>query len=443
MSIPEKDFTAESPASSESKDEDATPGMELVVADKRRPVNLTLFGGHIDRTPVPGSRRWWLYEKGINVGPTNAEIIQVERQACAELREVLRRIPGALCIGFFSVKGGAGKSTLSTLILQLLHILNPVRDKAILIDVNTSQTTLDELNGLKKEDFLSGKFWTMETLWAFLDQHPNLDKLTFDEINAKLAYRKNPQLPMIPLVVEASEFEEDESKFAGAQYLQVLEILKRFFTVIVTDFGTETKVKLTQEALAQQPMLGVLTHSGRATTKTVGNTLEMLHLNMVGLLLNTVVIFNVSQQPSRTAAQAVELEKSGKTRRARKILRREPSKDSKDQEIQTPGQAIRVINSIIEMRRLISALEPEDIVMVGFDPHLSGESELRLSKVSVGVQAQLWMVLHRLLQARVEYEKNFLGLSPGRTNLRREQMIAELDSNEPDRTKQTVIFKII
>jgi hypothetical protein len=230
--------------SDDEEDVEEEPGTELVVSQRRESIKITLFGGHTHRVPTQGFRKELLEKGRINVGPSIAEISKVEMEWCKKLREILRRVAGPLCIGFFSGKGGDGKSTLATLILQLFFFMNPVRDKVILIDMNTSMTTLDELNGLKKEDFLSGKYWTMESLWEFLSKHPNPDKLQFDEINRKLAYRKNPQLPIIPNIVAASEFAVDESKFNGAKYLLVLEILKRFFNVIVHDFGTDTKVEL-------------------------------------------------------------------------------------------------------------------------------------------------------------------------------------------------------
>jgi MinD-like ATPase involved in chromosome partitioning or flagellar assembly len=359
----------------------------------------------------------------INVGPTAAQIIRLELEACKEDREILRRTVGAINIGVFSGKGGPGKSTIATLILQLLHVMNPVRDDVILIDINTSQTNLDELNGLAKEDFLTGKYWTMETLYEFLAQHPNLDKLEFDEINYKLAYRKDPQLPVIPLLLAPKKFGAQQKKLSRDQYLLIMKVLKKFFTVIVHDFGTDTDLEITQVALSQLHMLALVTHSGRGTTKMVANHLEMLHKNLYGLLLNTVVVFNQSKRPSREAVRAIQLERAGKTSKARSLLERVSSKSGKKlKEIQTPGQAQRVINQIVDLEQLIDPIELEEIVLVGFDEHLEPESQLFLSKVSPEVQAHLWTALHRMLRARVEFENRFWEMIPEGTIIRREQM---------------------
>jgi MinD-like ATPase involved in chromosome partitioning or flagellar assembly len=418
-----------------SEDTPSEPGKELVVSTRRGdPRPVIYFGGNTDRAPTRGTRKA-LYElnlpliHSLNLGPTVKEIIELERLGCIANREELRRVSGALCIGFFSGKGGPGKSTLATLIHLLLYYMNPVRDRVILIDVNTSQTTLHALNGLKKEDFLTGKFWTMETLYDFLVQHHDLDKLEFDEINAKLAYRENPQLPVIPLMLTASAFEEDESKFTGEQYLLVLEILKRFFTIIVHDFGIEPKVKLTRVALAQQHMLGLLTHSGRATTEMVGDALEMLHLNLYGLLVNTVVALNMKQRPTRDTLRAIALEKAGKNPKYQNLLGKLSPQERSNKEIQTPGQALEVINGIIGLRKLLDPLTLDDISLLNFDDHLSVESCLYLDHVSETVQAQLWTILNRMLSMRVEFERNFLEELPDSTSLRREQMVVTLDED--------------
>jgi MinD-like ATPase involved in chromosome partitioning or flagellar assembly len=446
--IPDSDDVDEEVAAAGEEDVEETheevepteSSTELVVQTRREPRKFTRFGGNTDRKPETGVRGK-LYEMGVNVGPSVAEIISVTRDSCIGLRETLRGVAGALCLGCFSGKGGPGKSTLSTLLSLLLHDINPVRDDVILIDMNTSQTTLHELNGLAMEDFLSGKYWTLQTLWAYLDQHPCLDKLEFDEINRKLAYRSNPQLPIIPNIVEASDFAEDEVKFTGEKYLLVLMILKRFFTIIVHDFGTETKVELTRVALKQQHMLCLLTHSGKATTKMVAHNLEMLHLNLVGLLMNTVVVFSVSQQPSRAASRAIELERAGKVNKSERILGKLPG-GKKATEIRTPGEALEVINGIVERRKLIYPLTQEDIVLIGFDPHLKMESTIFLEEVTPAVKAQLWTVLQRLLEARVEYESLFLQALPEGATIWREQMAAQLDSTEPDPQKREAILSI-
>jgi hypothetical protein len=175
-------------SSEDRGDESVSAGHELIVARRREPAKLTLFGGHTDREPTQGFRKT-LYDKGLNIGPTNAEIIKLERQGCMECRQALRRASGALCVGFFSNRGGDGKSTMATLFEQLFYDINPVADRTVLIDINTSMTTLDVINGLNKEDFLTDKYWTMETLYKFLVKHPNLNELEFDEIGRKLAYR--------------------------------------------------------------------------------------------------------------------------------------------------------------------------------------------------------------------------------------------------------------
>jgi MinD-like ATPase involved in chromosome partitioning or flagellar assembly len=424
-------------------------GKELVVSSRPRsgpPRQLTYFGGNTDRVPAKGYRGW-LYEHGLNLGPTVNEIIAVERQGCEDDREILRPVPGALCIGYFSHRGGDGKSTHSTMGEQLIHHLNPVRDRAVLIDINTSMTTLAVLNGLEKRDFLTGKYWTMETLYEFLATHPDLANIEFDDINAKLAYRTDPQLPVIPLQLKPGKREKDKAKFSGAQYLLVLSVLKKFFNVILHDFGTEDESELTQTAFSQLHMLAVLTHTGLATTEMVAHTLEMLYLNHPELFLNTTVIFNVAGRPSAQALRAIAKEKAGpKTGSPTNPSSTggSKSKKSKTKDIQTPGDALRVINGIIEMENQIQPLDPDEITLVGFDSHLEREHNLRFSMVSPAVQAQLWTALHRMLHTRVKFEREYLSQLPEGAVIRRDrdqmkvEFVEEIDKETGERYEDVV-----
>jgi MinD-like ATPase involved in chromosome partitioning or flagellar assembly len=381
---------------------------------------VTVFGGQTDRVPTQGFRSN-LYGLRINIGPSTEEINETERQGFKESREQLRRCGGTLCVGFYSYKGGDGKSVLSTMSEQLFHDINPVQDRVVVIDVNTSMTTLDELNGLSKEDFLKGKYWTMESLYDFIMANGG-DIEEIDDLYAKLAFRTDPQLPIIPLQLKPTQ--DEENTFTGEQYLKVLRVLKKFFTIIVHDFGTETNNSLTRTALSQLHMLGVLTHSGSATTKMVGLTLEMLHTSYPELLLNTVVIFNNTSPPSDQALRALAYEKAGRTPIYRMLLGAVASGDKDPKEVQTPGQAMQVINGITALSdpRLVPPLSLEEVVLVGFDPHLKTESELRLKDVSPEVQAQLWTVMHRMLRIRAEHEAKFLRRVPQGETINREQM---------------------
>jgi MinD-like ATPase involved in chromosome partitioning or flagellar assembly len=393
---------------------------------KRKPISITRFGGNVHYPPSSGWRKAAL-DAGLNVGASYAEIIAYEREQCIECRDELRIIHGAPCIGTFSNKGGVGKSAFATLFAQMFLDMNPSRERPILIDVNTSMTTLDVLNGLRKEDFITGKYWTMETLHAFLAGHPNLDKIEFSEIDSKLAWRSNPQLPIIPLLVEARDW-DSEGGLNGDQYILVLSILKRFFSIIVHDFGTDTRIELTKHALSQQQMLGVLTHNGLATTQFVAQTLEALYKNLLGLLFNTQVIFNLSYPPSREVERAIALEKAGKSLDTSLLGR---LRSNNDGEIQTPGQALHVINEIIRIKQHISPLEYSDIHLVGFDPHLKRERRLDLDQVSQSVAAQLWTLLHWILYTRVNYEREYMSKLPSGTQIRREEMTLDTRKNQP------------
>jgi MinD-like ATPase involved in chromosome partitioning or flagellar assembly len=418
---------------------DNSHGQELVATPRKEPFKLTGFGGHTDRVPTDGFRAK-LYERGLNIGPTDAEVIRLERGGCKKCRQALRRTRGALNVGSFSNRGGDGKSTLATLFDQMFYDINPVTDRTVLIDINTSMTTLDVINGLSKEDFLTDKYWTMETLFKFIDGFDDIRDIKFDDIAAKLAYREDPQLPIIPLLLKPSRLGLEESKkLTGEQYLRVLRVLEMFFNVIIHDFGTDSDVELSRMAFSQLHMLAVLTHTGQATTQMVGRTLEMLHLNYYSLLKNTAVIFNLSTRPSRQALRAITLEKAGKTPNYQRLMERLGPEDKKKRAIQTPQQARAVINNIIDIDKLIDPLEPNDIIMVPFDDHLSDESRIQLDQVSEAVRARLWIALHHMLHTRVEFERNFWKLVPEDTVIRRDQMVVRI----PDDPKKEDIYELV
>jgi hypothetical protein len=213
-------------------------------------------------------------------------------------------------------------------------------------------------------------------------------------------------------------------------------VLKRFFTFIIHDFGTGTRDELTRVALRQMHMLGVLTHTGIATTEMVGKTMEMLHRRYPSLWLNTTVIFNLSSQPSKETLKAIAREKADLSRAGgepgwlrrtiTRILRKDlQSEDADIQEIQTPGQALRVINKFIGRRKLVGPLLLPEIVLVGYDEHLHQESRLDFDKVSPTVQGQFYTVFHRILSTRWNYEKDFKEHHKdvkNIKNIRREQM---------------------
>jgi MinD-like ATPase involved in chromosome partitioning or flagellar assembly len=425
------------------------PEQGLVV----HPWPITVFGGNTDRAPTRGWRKT-LYETnipfvhGVNVGPTNREIIEVERARCINFRERLRKVPGAVCVGFFSQRGGDGKTTLSTGTEIMSYEMNPVSEKAILIDVNTSMTTLDVVNGINKEYFLTGHYWTMETLYAFImEQSGDIDD--FNLINAKLAYRSDPQLPVIPLQLKPSARgtgNSKKSKFTGEQYLVVLRVLKKFFTLIIHDFGTEDDSELTRTAFSQLHMRAILAHTGLATTQMVGYSLEMLYLDFKELLGNTVIIFNLSSQPSEEALRAIRLEKAGKKpkfgwlRSLWRLLKGKPKAtkvaDGKDKEIRTPGEALAVINERLAMGKLIRhGLDPYEIVMIGFDDHLKPENKIYFSEVSDAVKANFWTAWARMLEFRVEFEQGVIEQLPeklpaGFLLRRMDRMVLEVPSKQ-------------
>lgn len=419
----------EDPVSRADAGSSREPGKALVVSTESPPkpnVRVVKWTqGDKNRVPKEGWRAK-AYTKGWQFGATYEEIIREEQKRATQFREALREFRGTLMVGVFSDKGGDGKSTISNQLWQRLYKLNPGKEHIILIDVNTSKTTQHRLNGLRREDFLpsdkhpQGRFWTMFTLHDFIvEKRAHGEEIEYEDIFGKLAFRDDPQIPFIPMRLHPQREKGAnkgrlEREFTDAMYDTVISELKRFCTMIIHDFGTEKSKPLTQRALQCQHMLVAVTHAGEATVEMVGETVDYISWAYPDLLHNTIVVHN----------------------------QLDPSDDGLTRE-----EAVNTVNHVLTLLGWEeSRLALDEMLPIGYDAHLKREAVQYWDQVDMRVQAQLWTLVAKLLELRVEFEKDYVEMfherfpeAPAFT--RREHMgilrldqLATPDPDDPDAT---------
>jgi len=168
-----------------------------------------------DARPAEGWRRAVLRASGglVNPGPSGAE---VEHRSL--LHRVRRPLAASHRIAVTSIKGGVGKTTVSTC-LGLMLAENR-GDRAIVLDANPDAGTLaDRLTGESAV--------TVRELLRDIDRiHSWADVSRYTSLAGRLQ-------------VLASEQDPGSSEaFDRAEYERILTLLARFFNVVITDSGT-------------------------------------------------------------------------------------------------------------------------------------------------------------------------------------------------------------
>jgi MinD-like ATPase involved in chromosome partitioning or flagellar assembly len=151
-------------------------------------------------------------------GRINPGLSEADAARNVLLRRIRRHLPGAHHIAVSSLKGGVGKTTVSSVLG--LTLAEHRGDRVVAVDANPDAGTL--------ADRLTGEIGV--TVRQMLDNIDSIDSLTAVSHYTSLAGR---------LQVLASEQDPAMSEaFNRTEYEQVSAVLARFYNIIITDSGT-------------------------------------------------------------------------------------------------------------------------------------------------------------------------------------------------------------
>jgi MinD-like ATPase involved in chromosome partitioning or flagellar assembly len=233
------------PAVDESDAEDRPPYLDL---------STVALLGHSKRAPSHGWRKWLYLAsfKLLNVGESPKDI---RREALiAQAQQPLR---GCHRIAVLSLKGGVGKTTVTA---TLGATLASVRgDRVIAVDANPDRGTLSEKVPLETPATVRHLLRDAEGIEAYSD------------------VRKYTSQGSSRLEVLASESDPAVSEaFSSDDYTRVLEVLERFYGLVLTDCGTGLMHSAMGAVLARADALIVVSSGSVDGARSASATLDWL-----------------------------------------------------------------------------------------------------------------------------------------------------------------------
>ncbi|WP_081476446.1 MinD/ParA family ATP-binding protein [Mycolicibacterium rhodesiae] len=233
------------PAVDESDAEDRPPYLDL---------STVALLGHPKRAPSQGWRKWLYLAsfKLLNVGESPKVI---RREALiAQAQQPLR---GCHRIAVLSLKGGVGKTTVTA---TLGATLASVRgDRVIAVDANPDRGTLSEKVPLETPATVRHLLRDAEGIEAYSD------------------VRSYTSQGSSRLEVLASESDPAVSEaFSSDDYTRVLEVLERFYSLVLTDCGTGLMHSAMGAVLARADALIVVSSGSVDGARSASATLDWL-----------------------------------------------------------------------------------------------------------------------------------------------------------------------
>jgi MinD-like ATPase involved in chromosome partitioning or flagellar assembly len=250
------------PAPSGSRDDDPPPYLDL---------STVALLGQAKRAPSQGWRKWLYLAsfKQINVG----ESPKVTRHngLVAQVQKPLR---GCYRIALLSLKGGVGKTTITA---TLGATLASVRgDRVVAVDANPDRGTLSQKVPLETSSTVRHLLRDAEGIEAYSDvrgytsQGPSRLEVLASESD--------------PAVSEA---------FSSDDYTRTLEVLERFYSVVLTDCGTGMLHSAMSAVLEKADVLVVISSGSVDGARSAAATLDWLdahgHQDMVR---NSIAVIN-------------------------------------------------------------------------------------------------------------------------------------------------------
>jgi len=246
----------------QSQQNDPTPYFDL---------STVALLGQPKRAPSEGWRKWLYYGtfKLVNVG----ESPKVNRRngLVAEVRRPLR---GCYRIALLSLKGGVGKTTITATLGATLASIRG--DRVVAVDANPDRGTLSQKVPLE----------TPATVRHLLRDAEGIE--AYSDVRAYTS--QGPSR----LEVLASEQDPAVSEaFSSDDYTRTLEVLERFYSLVLTDCGTGMMNPAMGAVLAKADMLIVVSSGSVDGARSASATLDWLDAHGHGdMVRSSIAVIN-------------------------------------------------------------------------------------------------------------------------------------------------------
>ncbi|KAA0087188.1 MinD/ParA family protein [Mycolicibacterium sp. P9-64] len=227
--------------------------------------------GQPKRKPSEGWRRWVYYASGtlINLGEGSKAIQRKSLTA-----QVDRPLRGCYRIALLSLKGGVGKTTITATLGATFASIRG--DRVIAVDANPDRGTLSQKVPLE----------TPSTVRHLLRDAEGID--SYSDVRSYTS--QGPSR----LEVLASESDPAVSEaFSSDDYARTLEVLERFYSLVLTDCGTGMLHSAMSAVLSKADVLIVISSGSVDGARSASATLDWLDAHgYQQLVRNSIAVIN-------------------------------------------------------------------------------------------------------------------------------------------------------
>jgi MinD-like ATPase involved in chromosome partitioning or flagellar assembly len=233
--------------------------------------------GRRKRPPSEGWRKWlyWASFKLVNLGDSPKAI-----RRDALVAQVQRPLRGCYRIALLSLKGGVGKTTITATLGATLASIRG--DRVIAVDANPDRGTLSQKVPLQTPATVRHLLRDAEGIVAYSD------------------VRSYTSQGASRLEVLASESDPAVSEaFSSEDYTRTLELLERFYSVVLTDCGTGMLHSAMAAVLAKADVLVVVSSGSVDGARSASATLDWLDAHgHQDLVRNAIAVINAVRPKS-------------------------------------------------------------------------------------------------------------------------------------------------
>lgn len=257
--------------------------------------------GQPKRTPTRGWRRW-VYLGSFTLVNLGEGAKAMRRKALAT--QASRPLRGCYRIALLSLKGGVGKTTITATLGATFASTRG--DRVIAVDANPDRGTLSQKVPLE----------TPSTVRHLLRDAEGIS--SYSDVRAYTSQGSSR------LEVLASESDPAVSEaFSSDDYKRTLEVLERFYSLVLTDCGTGMLHSAMSAVLDNADVLLVVSSGSVDGARSASATLDWLDAHGYQQLVgNSIAVINAVRPRSGRGASRVDLEKVADhfSRRCRAVL---------------------------------------------------------------------------------------------------------------------------